>query len=524
MKLRVLILACSLIVTARGAAAAGSGPIAFVPLDDRPVTYQLPVLLGRIAGVDVVTPPRRTLGHYLRAGDPEAIAAWLRSSATQDAQAVVLSTDMIAYGGLVNSRILGDVPAFAAISRLRDAAALRPARPGAWFGAFGTVMRLAPTGVPQSGPGSQWFAPGRAGEALTEWANLPQGSSDPEVRRKNAALRAIAGEDVIAAYLATRARNLEVDLYLLQLAAEDGFDRVVLGQDDAGAAGLHVADVARLRGAAARFGLGARASIEPGADELGMALVANALARSVHWTPKVAVHYARADGALLRDPLEFEPASATIGSLIALCGGRDVQSGADIEVFVRSPETSDADEAAFHHAIADAVAAGKSVAVIDLSFLHEKSDEPARTAHALIAQGIAAKIDAFASWNTTANTAGTALAEAIAVGAGKRAGTYSEIAHARFMLDRYADDYAFHIFVRPDLNARLQAAGVEDHTYLAGPALASAQTANRSALWRQTLALLAQIYPQYRDAGLLITLPWNRTFETQLDVRLRPAD
>ena len=31
--------------------------IAFVPLDDRPVTAQLPVMLGRIAGIEVRTPP-----------------------------------------------------------------------------------------------------------------------------------------------------------------------------------------------------------------------------------------------------------------------------------------------------------------------------------------------------------------------------------------------------------------------------------------------------------------------------------
>jgi hypothetical protein len=39
-------------------------------------------------------------------------------------------------------------------------------------------------------------------------------------------------------------------------------------------------------------------------------------------------------------------------------------------------------------------------------------------------------------------------------------------------------------------------------------------------LWPYALDLLAKIYPQYRDAGLTITLPWERTFEAQLDVRL----
>ena len=39
--------------------------IAFVPMDDRPVTAELPVMLGRIAGVRVETPPRDLIGRFL---------------------------------------------------------------------------------------------------------------------------------------------------------------------------------------------------------------------------------------------------------------------------------------------------------------------------------------------------------------------------------------------------------------------------------------------------------------------------
>jgi len=45
---------------------------------------------------------------------------------------------------------------------------------------------------------------------------------------------------------------------------------------------------------------------------------------------------------------------------------------------------------------------------------------------------------------------------------------------------------------------------------------------NRALLWPEGLALLARIEPQFRDAGFTITLPWDRTFEAELDVRLTP--
>jgi len=132
----------------------------------------------------------------------------------------------------------------------------------------------------------------------------------------------------------------------------------------------------------------------------------------------------------------------------------------------------------------------------------------------LLGRGIAGSIAAFASWNTTANTLGTAIPEAIAVAAGMRMGSYDPRAHAQFMLDRYADDYAFHDFTRPALNAWLSDQGVSDHTYLLPEVAEQTNWRNRADLWPRSLALLAQIYPQYADGGLTITLPWDRTFET----------
>jgi hypothetical protein len=262
------------------------------------------------------------------------------------------------------------------------------------------------------------------------------------------------------------------------------------------------------------------ASIEPGADELGMALLAQALARNVGWVPTVRVTYSRTDAAAFNDQLEYVPIDATIGHLIGLCGAHRVDGPADVRLYVRVPDTIAADEQGFEDALAADVAAGRSVAVADLTFLRGKPGPDQRElTEALIARGIAGKIDAFASWNTNANTVGTALAAAIAAGAGRRAGRYDSKAHAEFMLDRYIDDYAFHQFVRPDLNDELRPRGI-DTTLLLPDVAKQTASENRAALWRYALDLKERIYPQYRARSLTITLPWDRTFETSIDVRL----
>ena len=87
------------------------------------------------------------------------------------------------------------------------------------------------------------------------------------------------------------------------------------------------------------------------------------------------------------------------------------------------------------------------------------------------------------------------------------------------MLDRYIDDYAFHQFVRPVLNQELRAGGV-DPTLLVPAAALEEERRNRRLLWPYALRLLRTLYPQYQDTGMIISLPWQRTFETQIDVDL----
>jgi hypothetical protein len=499
-----------------------------VPLDDRPVTAQLPRLLGAIAGVRVVEPPRPLLGRYLTPGDPDAVLRWLRDAAPADARAYVVSTDMVVYGGLVASRIPG-VSRALAYTRLGDLAAFRATRPSSSFAVFGTVMRLAPTGVPALGPSAAFPFAGDLWPALQEYAGLPDPPQTAPDRARAERLRAQLG-GALDAYLAVRARDRDVDLFALRSAAEGGFDRIVLGQDDAGPVGLHLRDLAALRAFAARWLPASAASIEPGADELAMTLVAAALAREAHAVPRVRVVYSRAGGGAVADPIEFAPVATTIAELIRTCGGVDVSASpaaADIVLYVRVPDTSDADETAFAATVAAAArATGDSrplVAVADLSFLAEGDDAQQRRLTAdLIALGAAGQIDAFASWNTVANTVGTALPEAIAVWAGKRLGTYDRRMHATFTMMRYIDDIAFHTGVRPELIAGLDAAGITDHTFLPPDAAQRVAAQNRALLWPAGLALLAQIEPEFRDAGFTITLPWDRTFETEIDLRLRP--
>lgn len=448
------------------------------------------------------------IGNYLTPGDPEGLYRWLTSDATKGADAFVLSSDMMVYGGLVASRIPG-VPAWLGYSRLRFMTALRASRPNALFYGFGTVMRLAPTGVPAIGDAASFFAAGKAYELITQYANDPKPALGQRIG------------PILDTYVATRRRNLDVDLFALQLTAEGGFDRFLLGQDDAGPHGLHIDDLAALERARTHYGSGLvqRTSIEPGADELAMIMEANAFAARVNWVPRFSVTWSQPGGAAMQDSIEYAPFEKIVDEVIRSSGGNVVSNDPDIELFVRVRETSAEQEKTFADRIESDVQAGKLVTVVDLTFFGAPLEEQRTLVEDLIARKVAGRLAGFASWNTAANSLGTAIPASIAVGVGQRLGTFNKVELADFLLDRYIDDYAFHDFVRPVLNDELTKDGV-DHTYLLPDVAARTASENRALLWPHAVDLLDAIFPDYRDGGLTITLPWDRTFETEIDVRL----
>ena len=87
------------------AAFAKAERILLIPLDSRPAAGQFAQMIGNMAGAEVRLPPYNLLGRFTQPGNPEEILDWLQQQDFSDVSAVIVSTDMIAYGGLIASRI-----------------------------------------------------------------------------------------------------------------------------------------------------------------------------------------------------------------------------------------------------------------------------------------------------------------------------------------------------------------------------------------------------------------------------------
>ena len=84
-------------------ASMGRNTLLFVPLDNRPVCLDYAVETMKAAGWNVETPPLEYIAGNDHSGNPDKLYEWLAArSAT--ANAIVISSDALIYGGLVDSR------------------------------------------------------------------------------------------------------------------------------------------------------------------------------------------------------------------------------------------------------------------------------------------------------------------------------------------------------------------------------------------------------------------------------------
>ena len=110
----------------------------FLPLDNRPVCSSYVAKTMEAAGYKVLLPPDKYLASYNRNGSPDELWKWLVSRAPQ-ADAAVISTDSLIYGGLVASRTHHE-PQAVLEQRLQRLETLRDQFPVRLY-AFSTLMR-----------------------------------------------------------------------------------------------------------------------------------------------------------------------------------------------------------------------------------------------------------------------------------------------------------------------------------------------------------------------------------------------
>lgn len=447
-------------------------PWLLVPLDDRPCCADFPQQLG---GDPLLLPPRPLLGRFQTPGQCDAILDWLEDQAPRAAGAIV-ALDMIAWGGLVASR-LPDKDPQAALARLQRLLKI----PNLKILAFQTIMRNAPTQrTPQE---VQWA------EAITRLSQATAQGDEEACGR----LRSQIPADLLADYLEARACNAQIYHFLAKNSQR--FDYLVFALDDSKTAGWNLLELGQL---------GAVENL-PGTDETALLLLARARAE----VRQIQLSFSHPELASLQGLYEDRPLGQVLEAQMRAANLQAVESSprqlwlygrpGALQEEARQQQAHCVDPV-WLESLGSALDRGNQVVLVDLTFANGGD---LSLGQALADHGLWSRLRGYAAWNTLGNRLGTALANLVLPLSPQRS--------REFLSDRVMDDLLYQADFRWRAAAMLGHSGLT----LEDSELERVQTEVFPGLLRAA----RQLGPEFELTPRL-ELPWGRLFE----LAIRPRD
>ncbi len=417
--------------------------IAFLPIDNRPVCYQLP---NQIASLDrqneIVLPNLSLLGDLHKMADVEGLFIWLEL--LDDVDIIVLSLDTIAYGGLIPSRRSNDTfeQVRARIDRLCEILSKKSAK----VFAFSSIMRISNNNINEEE--KEYWA--QYGQRIFEYSynlhKMEKNCAGDNMLACNCAATRIP-ENILQDYLSARQRNFKINTYYVALAKSGVFDTLVFSKDDCAQYGLNVKEAEELEKMASK-----NIFIKTGADEIPLTLLSRAL--NADKRIKIAPVYTNPNGIDKISKYEDISVEKSVNSQIELAGGvvSDMEH-CDMVMLVNNFENEQ----------------GELVMGVDVPLYNGElnlPDEPYFIADIVNANGADNKfVEAlfnkdslkefygYAAWNTTGNTLGSAIACALTYYGARQP---NQNAFQVFQLTRFLDDWAYQANVRSQIRDNVE--------------------------------------------------------------------
>ncbi len=400
--------------------------IALIPIDNRPVCYNLPKDIVNLSKENkIYLPDKNLLGGKDNQSDINAILEWL--DRLEKVDFIIISLDTTAYGGLVASRRSCDD--FEQIKSRTDKLCSILQRKQAQVFAFSSIMRISNNNFNDEEK-EYWNL---YGEKIFQYSyNLHKTG----VEDKNN-----IPDEVLTDYLNTRKRNFEINKYYIELAQKGIFSTLVFSKDDCAPCGLNVKEAEELK---QLKGDNENIFIKTGADEIPLTLISRAL--NAHKHIKIAPLFINPES---KDKIskyedisvfesaqeQIELAGAIVGSeencdLIMLINNFKTEQGelvmnVDTELFQGDLKLPDKP-----YFITDIVNANGS----DNNFVN-----------ALLKENNFKEFYGYSAWNTTGNTFGSAISTALTYFGAKQPNAK---AFKHLQLIRFLDDWAYQANVR----------------------------------------------------------------------------
>lgn len=236
--------------------------IAFIPIDNRPVCYTLPEQICAIDDeIKLYMPDRKWLGDLTKYADVDRIFKWLVNLPKVDA--IILSLDTVAYGGLISSRRSND--SFEKIRERIEKLKEILKDKNAQIYAFSSIMRISNNNVNEEEK-EYW---NKWGKKIFNYSFC--------MDKFGTICKSEVPEDILNDYLDTRKRNFEINKIYLEWQKEGIFNTLIFSKDDCAEYGFNVREAKELE----KLG----GFVKTGADEIPLTLLARAISGNIKVAP-----------------------------------------------------------------------------------------------------------------------------------------------------------------------------------------------------------------------------------------------
>ena len=457
------------------------GTLLYVPLDNRPVCLAYPVETMEAAGWEVKTPPLEYIAGAEKGGDPDALFDWLLENA-DESLAMVISSDALVYGGLVDSRT-HHIPLEVLKHRADRLVELKKDFRDQLVYVFTTIMRSPKRSAAPVEPAyyKEWGAKiFRLGELEDKLEAKEIGYREKRELRK---LRQAIPQEILDDYLNTRKRNFEINKLYLEWQKEGLLDTLIFSKDDCAEFGFNVDEARELEN------LGGKT--KTGADEIPLSL----LARAVNKEIKIYVEYTENEYKNLISNYEDVPIEQSVLGQLELGGFQVVESKEEADVVLlvnnfvgKQGELVMAWDTEPYNK--NLIVPQKPYCVADVRYANGADNAFVKQ---LLPQIKQENFYGYAGWNTSANALGGLLA---GLKFRFNAKNYNEDAFKKLQLIRFLDDWAYQANIRKLIE---KPCDIKD-------------------LMKDYKEALIKILKYELKTNIAYSYPWNRKFEVEIDL------
>ena len=495
--------------------------VVYIPLDERPCNYHFAPKIARGSEVNVIKPEPKALGDKKKPADFDAVKAFMLDQA-KEADAYVISIDMLLYGGIVPSR-LHTLSEDELVARLKVIDEIKRINPSVKIYAFALIMRCPKYSSSDEEPDYYEYC----GREIFLTGQVKHKHQLGLITDEQAQELMLQYADVIGDNLADFEERRRINRNMLVRAVgmlHGAIDYLIIPQDDSAEYGYTSMDREAIKAEIGSLGLD-DVAMYPGADEVGMTLLSRAACEYVGKRPKVYCEFAHENSPNITPLYEDRPLKNTLPFQLecAGCVRTDHREDADVILYLDYPSREPGEvwqedrvgygaraRNTFLESIIRDAKDGRVVAIADGAYCNGGD---AKFLKLLSSRMDILDISAYAGWNTSSNTLGTVICQAVFVM------LFGDNENQRlFLAERIYEDVGYCGYVRAYVTNNILPKIGYDYFNAGGSDGEVAKIVEREldVFIKDSFPTLADKYEIYE-----CRMPWRRMFEVGLSLKKR---